>query len=251
MESMGHDAHALARPLSLRAALAALALAGALALSLAVGRADAAPQVRVLGAAAPANPACPDDPCYTTGLATVFQSQIGKAENPFRVPYAGKIVAWSIKLARPLTTNPDPDEESQVEFFNRFYGGPPSARLAVLQPNMKKIKQGKPAYTLKSQSPVEQLMPYLGTTTTFTLQHPLSVKKNQVVGLTLPTWAPLFAVNTGSRTVWHASRKRGKCAKSKDIRAGKPQQKLGQQRAYGCTYRNGRMLYSATLVKRP
>ncbi|MCE3265722.1 MAG: hypothetical protein K0S15_431 [Solirubrobacterales bacterium] len=250
MELMGYHAHAQARPRAMRALIACLALAATLAIALQSDRADAAPKVTVLGAATPVNPSCPAN-CQAIGKTTGFQTQIGRTTNPFRVPFAGKVVAWSIKLGRPSSKVEGDDEESQMEFFNRFFGGPPTARLAVLKPIMKKIKEGKPIYKLKSQSPLEQLTPYLGQTTTFTLQRPLTVKPNQVVALTVPTWAPAFAVGTGNRTAWQASRKRGTCNSANDIRAGKPQQAPGKERAYGCTYRGARVLYSATLVKRP
>lgn len=240
MESMGHDAHAHARPLSPRASLALLALAVSLALG--AGSAEAAPKISVLGAAAPAVPACPDN-CQAVGRTTGFQNTIGRTRRPFQVPYAGKIVAWSIKLSRPTS--------KQIEFFDDFFDGAPSARLSVLKPINSQIKKGNPVYKLKSQSPVEQLSPFLGTTTTFALQHPLKVKKSQIVALTVPTWAPAFAVNLGANTAWQASRKRAKCNKAADIQGGKAQQALGSDRAYGCTYKTARLLYSATIVKRP
>jgi len=244
MEFMGHEAHAPARPRIARASLAALALAGslALALTLGAGPAQAAPKIVVLGAAAPAVPACPDN-CQAIGKTTGFQNTIGRTKSPFRVPYAGKIVAWSIKLSRPTS--------KQIEFFDDFFGGTPTARVSVLKPINAQIKKGNPVYELKSQSPVEQLSAYLGTTTTFALQRPLKVKKNQIVALTVPTWAPAFAVNLGGSTAWQASRKKNKCNKADDIKAGKAQQALGSDRPYGCTYKTARLLYSATIVKRP
>lgn len=244
MEFMSQEAHAHARPRTFGALAAAAVLVGAIALGLLLGApsAQAAPKITVLGAAAPAVPACPDE-CQAIGRTTGFQNAIGRARSPFRVPYAGKIVAWSIKLSRPTT--------KQIEFFDDFFGGAPTARVSVLKPIMNQIKKGNPVYKLKTQSPIEQLGAFLGTTTTFALQHPLTVKKNQIVALTVPTWAPAFAVNLGGNTSWQASRKRTKCNKAADIQAGKAQQALGSDRSYGCTYKTARLLYSATIVKRP
>ena len=196
----------------------------------------------MLGAATPVNPSCPDS-CQAIGKTTGFQNTIGKTKNPFSVPFTGKVVAWSIKLSRPTA--------KQIEFFEEFFGGPPRARLSVLQPVNKKIKQGKPIYRLKAQSPMEELNPFLGSTTTFALQHPMKVKRGHVVALTVPTWAPAFAVGLGGDTAWQASRKRSKCNKAGDIKAGKAQQSLGSDRAYGCTYKTARLLYSATVVAKP
>ena len=241
MKRMGQDAHASARP-RLVALLAAVALVATVAFAAATGQAGAAPKVTVMGAAAPANASCPDN-CQAIGKTTGFQSAIGKTKSPFAAPFPGRIVAWSIKLSRPST--------KQIEFFEDFFEGPAQARLSVLKPIMKKIKEGKPVYKLKSQSPVEQLAPFFGTTTTFTLQDPLKLKKNQIVALTVPTWAPAFAVGLGGDTAWQASRKSSKCNKASDIQAGRAQQGIGTDRSYGCVYKTARLLYSATVVARP
>jgi hypothetical protein len=116
---------------------------------------------------------------------------------------------------------------------------------------MKEIKAGHPIYKLKSQSPVEDLSDFLGQTTTFTLDSPLRVKPRNIVALTVPTWAPAFAINQSADTKWQASRKRGKCNATADILAGTPQDAVDSQRSYGCTYRTARLLYSATVVPDP
>ena len=105
-----------------------------------------------------------------------------------------------------------------MDFFEDFFGGTPSARLSVLKPIQKQIKQGKPIYKLKSQTPVEELAGFLGTTTTFTLQSPLRVKPNQIVALSVPTPAPSFAVGLGGDTRWQASRKSGKWTRPRTSR---------------------------------
>jgi hypothetical protein len=241
---MDREVHAFARLRRLWLGVAGGVLAGTLAL--AIGTAGAAPQVAVLGAAAPATPACPES-CQAVARTTGFQVSIGDAQNPFVVPYRGKIVAWSIKLGAPSATD--------AQFFNERFG-PAEVRLAVLKPVMKKIKQGKPIYRLKKQTPVERVADYFGTTTTFALQQPLTVKQNQVIGLSVPTWAPGLALNQGGQTVWTASRKRTSCGNEQktaleDTLAGRAQDVLGSNRAYGCSYKTARILYSATVVKDP
>jgi hypothetical protein len=238
---MGQDALASARP-RLIALVAAGALVAAVAFAAATGQAGAAPKTIVLGAAAPANPSCPDN-CQAIGKTTGFQNTIGNTKSPFRAPFTGKMVAWSIKLSRPST--------KQIEFFEDFFEGPAQARVSVLKPIMKQIKAGNPVYKLKAQSPVEQLAPFFGTTTTFALQQPLTVKEGNIVALTVPTWAPAFAVGLGGNTAWQASRKRTKCNKASDIQAGRAQQGIGKDRSYGCVYKTARLLYSATVVARP
>jgi hypothetical protein len=251
MKSMGQQAHAFARLHRLAIAFAVAVLAAALAAVLGAGSAGAALRVVVLGAAAPATPSCPTT-CQAVGKTTGFQTSITGASNPFVVSFRGRVVAWSIKAGAPSTKpNPNNNNQSDYDFFTKTFGGPPRARISVLKPIMKEVKQGKPIYKLKSQSPVEDLTQYLGQTTTFTLDTPLRVKPNNIVALTVPTWAPAFAINQSANTKWQASRKKGNCNDTDDILAGTPQDALGSLRAYGCTYNTARLLYSATVVADP
>jgi hypothetical protein len=251
MKPMGYRAQPLARLRRLVIAIVVAATAALLAAVLGAGSAGAALRVVVLGAAAPAAPSCPTT-CQAIGKTTGFQTSITGARNPFVVSFRGRVVAWSIKTGAPSTKpNPNNDNQSDFDFFTKTFGGSPKARISVLKPIMKKVKLGKPIYKLKSQSPVEDLSPYLGQTTTFTLDTPLRVKPNNVVALTVPTWAPAFAINQSANTKWQASRKKGKCNATADILAGTPQDAQGSLRAYGCTYNTARLLYSATVVADP
>jgi hypothetical protein len=251
MKPMGQDAHASARLRMLGIAAAVAACAALLVAILSTGQAGAALRVVVLGAAAPATPACPTT-CQAVGKTTGFQTSITGSKNPFTVTFRGRIVAWSIKTGAPSTKpNPNNNNQSDYDFFNKTFGGTPKARIAVLKPIMKSIRAGKPIYKLKSQSPVEDLTGFLGQTTTFTLDAPLRVKPNNVVALSVPTWAPAFAINQSANTRWQASRKKGKCNDTADILAGTPQEAVGSERAYGCHYNTARLLYSATVVADP
>lgn len=219
------------------------ALVGMLALSaLGAGVASAAktplPKLVVLGASSvTAAPACPADPCQAIGKVTGFQTTIGKSAPPFVAPFDGRIVAWSIKLSLPT--------DKQTTFFNDFYGGKPSARVSILKP----VKKPRGAYKLRSQSPVEQLTDVMGQTTTFTLKTPLTVRTGQIVGLTVPTWAPVFAIGLPKGNAWLSSRATGKCTDPDDIKAGTGQEALGTIRKYGCKYTTARLLYSATMIR--
>jgi hypothetical protein len=251
MGLMGSHAHAYARLHRLSMATAIAVFVGVCAAVLGTGLAGAAPRVNVLGAAAPATPSCPAT-CQAVGKTTGFQTMIAGQRNPFVVRSRGRIVAWSIKTGAPSTKpNPNNNNQSDLEFFNKTFGGAPKARISVLKPIMKEIKAGRPIYKLKAQSPVEDLSEFLGQTTTFTLDVPLRVKPNNIVALTVPTWAPAFAINQAANTKWQASRKKGACNDTEDILAGSPQEAVGTERAYGCTYSTARLLYSATVVADP
>jgi hypothetical protein len=114
----------------------------------------------------------------------------------------------------------------------------PPARISVI-----KRREGR-NYKLKAQSPVVQLRAVLGGRQTFTLNQPLKIRKGEFLALTIPTWAPAFAVNlSANNNVWRSSRLEGQCSGTANIKAGKPQQKVHSVRAYGCDYQTARLLY--------
>jgi hypothetical protein len=182
------------------------------------------------------DPSCPELPCQAVGSVTGFQVNNGQARLPFAVPNDGTIKAWTLTLAQP--TN------SQRAFFNGFFGTPPEARLAILR---RVPGTDPPRYNLRRQGAIKVLSPYLGETVKFGSN--LKVEKGDIVGLTVPTWAPAFAQNLNTANVWRASREPGTCKNATDIRQGEPQQKLGTRATYGCKYTTARLLYTATLVE--
>jgi hypothetical protein len=205
-----------------------------------VAESDAAKAPRtsvILGkTASEPDPSCPNLPCQAIGSVTGFQIDNGQTRLPFLVPHDGTIKHWTLTLAQP--TN------SQRTFFNGFFGTPPEARLAILR---RVPGTDPPRYTLRSQGSVKVLSPYLGQTVEFGAN--LKVEKGDVVGLTVPTWAPAFAQELTSNNVWLASREPETCKNATDIRQGEPQQKVGRRATYGCKYTTARLLYTATLVE--
>jgi len=238
----------------------ALALAGALLALIVVawpGTAGSAPLgVVVLGKTPTTPPAsCPGKivnnveviPCRVEGHVTGFQAIAGGVNQPYEAPFDGKIVAWSITLARPSRAD-TATTTNEVSFFDEFLGKPSQARIGILRPVE---DSDPPKYTLVRQSPLEVLNPYFGSTPIFALDHPLSVLRGQIVALTVPTWAPMFAFNVSDEDTWRGSRISGHCASKEDIQGGHPQQGVGKIKTYGCYYSNARLLYTATLVKKP
>jgi hypothetical protein len=181
------------------------------------------------------DPSCPEMPCQAIGSVTGFQVNNGQTRLPFRVTADGTIKSWTLTLAQP--TN------SQRSFFNGFFGTPPEARLAILH---RVPGTNPPRYNLRRQGSIKVLTPYLGQTVRFGAN--LKVEKDDIVGVTVLTWAPAFAQNLSADNIWRASRAPGTCTNSTDIRQGEPQQKVGTRATYGCKYTTARLLYTATLV---
>ncbi len=182
------------------------------------------------------DPSCPELPCQAVGSVTGFQLNNGQTRSPFLVSHAGTIKEWSLTLAQP--TN------SQRSFFNGFFGTPPEARLAILR---RVPGTNPPRFNLRRQGAIKVLSPYLGQTVKFGAN--LKVEKNDIVGITVPTWAPAFAQNLPANNIWRASRAPGTCTNSTDIRQGEPQEKVNKRATYGCKYTTARLLYTATLVE--
>jgi hypothetical protein len=162
-------------------------------------------------------------PCRVEGNVTGFQTMAEGVADPYVVPFDGKVVSWSITLSRPSRSESKTTED-EVSFFNDFLGKPSEARIAILRP----VEGSKPPkYVLARQSPLIVLNPYFGSKVIFALEHPLTVLRGQVVALTVPTWAPMFAFNLSEDNTSLGIRQEGKCAGIKNIKAGHPLQGVG------------------------
>ena len=220
----------------------------ATAIAIAPARAGAG-GTTVLGAMTDTTATCPDH-CLVEARVSGFQASVGRRWiDPFITPGRGRIVSWSIQLGSP--------RRRDTKAFNRKFGEP-KARLSVLKPvRVKRGRRSVTKYRLLRESPVERIRSLFGRTGDFRLSRPLKVGAHQVVALTVPTWAPAFALSGSKRSRWISSRapsrRHGGCFASggyANLDAGAPHQKLGSVRAYGCAYRGARLLYSATFVKR-
>jgi hypothetical protein len=217
--------------------LAACSLALVAALAVGTSAAKVPSTTVVLGQTSTVpDPSCPGLPCQAVGSVTGFQVSNGQTRSPFIVPHDGTIKAWTLTLAQP--TN------KQRSFFNGFFGTPPEARLAILH---RVPGTNPPRYNLRGQGSIKVLSPYFGQTVKFGSSLP--VEKGDIVGITVPTWAPAFAQELDAKEVWRASRAPGTCTNSTDIRQGEPQEKIGTRATYGCRYSTARLLYTATLVE--
>jgi hypothetical protein len=208
---------------------------------LALPQAASARVVELGDNAGPAKSNCPNDPCEAIGRVTGYQGRSGTVSNPFRIPRSGKIVAFTISLAKVTST--------QLDYFTGLYGSPPSVRLTILRKG--KTRKTRLSHRLIRQSKVYDVQHYLGSTPSFALDTPLVVKRGYIVALTIPTWIPAFAgagSGLSSKNWWRSSRRKGDCRNATQRAA---QQHLGGKRTYGCTYHKARLLYTATYVTDP
>jgi hypothetical protein len=173
--------------------------------------------------------------CQAVGHVTGFQVRIRNHRNPFVIRQNGKIVAFTIRLGKP--------DARQTQFFTNLFGGSPQARLSLLRMDRGAAKPGH----LVSQSEVFNLSRYLGSTPTFVLSRPLVVRSGYTLALTVPTWAPAFAITLPTSMVWRSSRPSNDCGGTSQA----AQQTIGSVREYRCVYRTARLLYSATFVANP
>lgn len=181
---------------------------------------------------------CPKTPCQAVGRTTVIQLVADGRRGVFKARNDGRVVAWAVSLSQP--------NQEQTDFFGDFYasqslGTRPTARVAVVKRN----GDGR-AYKLKGQSAVVDLSSSLGSYQVFTLTDPIPIRKGEFLALTIPTWSPSFAIELNrTSNIWRASRTeaQGPCDSEGTIKAGKPQQKVGSKRVYGCDYSTARVLY--------
>jgi hypothetical protein len=209
-------------------------LTGTVLAALALPQAASAKVVE-LGSDIPrATVSCPAN-CQAIGRVTGYQGRGGPKRNPFLIPRAGKIVAFTIRLGNPDAT--------QERFFQDLYGGPPQVRLAILRKGERRATRNN--HRLLAQSPAFRLDAYFGTAPTFVLDKPLRVSRKNIVAITVPTWAPAFAVGLARDHWWRSSRQAKRC---ENVRQAAHQTRLMSVKAFGCTYFTARLYYTATYV---
>src|ERR1700756_2733320 len=177
---------------------------------------------------------------------TPVQSVSDGVLNPTKVKKAGWIVAFTVGLSK-LSTNTK-TETSYLHTLNSAYGGPPQIALTVLKP-----ASGN-RYTGAAQSGVFPRPPFLGQV----LQEPLSlppsfttftalpVKPGEVIGLSVPTWAPVLSYNLSASKFAYRQSRMGNCKNAAATETA--QMTVGATTRYLCNYTGTRVEYSATEV---
>jgi hypothetical protein len=186
------------------------------------------------GAELPA-PSCPANPCQAVTRTTAYQAKVGPNRGLMAAPEHGRVVAFTVRLG-DVTGR-------QNRYFSQRLGGAPSLAVSVLRP------QGRLFHTVVATSPVRDVSRYLGRTSQFALTQSLRARRGDVIGLTVPTWAPLLQIGLGSDTSWRGSRRPPPgCNTQEAYSAQTAQQVVGARAQYRCLYQTARLSYSATLV---
>ena len=177
-------------------------------------------------------PTCPASPCLAVSRTTGYQAKVVDSRAHYVIPADGKIVAFSIRLGAP--------NRRQINFFEDNFGKA-SAGLSV-------IRRGERLFgRIVAASPVYQLGDYFGQTVQFPLDRALAVEKGNIIGLTVPTWAPALSTLTEDGSSWRASRGLKACD---DTDRQTAQTSIGALTQYRCLYR-ARLTYTATLITNP
>lgn len=177
---------------------------------------------------------------------TAIQTTSDGVSNPTVVKSSGWIVSFTVGLSQ-LSTNTK-TEHNYLKTLDSAYGGTPQLGLTVLQPGPKN------KYTVAAESGFYHVTPFLGQV----LQEPLSlppafttftaipVKKGDVIGLTVPTWAPVLTYNLNSTKFTYRQSRSTNCK----VAAGSEtaQMTVGASASYQCNYTGTRVEYSATEV---
>ncbi|MBJ7470189.1 MAG: hypothetical protein JHD16_02765 [Solirubrobacteraceae bacterium] len=194
-------------------------------------------EIAPLGTASAGCPGFAEQDCAVVlARQTAFQAKVGTTKAFTTVKSSGHVVAWTVSLVSVSAEG--------VKNVNSRYGGAPRAALVVLAP------LGKSRYKVVEKGPLVDLTKYLGTNPTFALPTALPVKAGYVVGITVPTWAPMLQLGLGGDTSWRSS-KPLKESVDKDYRPQRALVGTNAEASFGALYQRVRMAYSAVMVPTP
>lgn len=196
-------------------------------------------------------PACPKgvspSQCYiiltrTTAIQTVSDG----IKYPIVAKHDGWIVAFTVGLSNLSTSTST--ERNFLHTLNSAYGGPPTLALTVLKPGKNNT------YTVAAESQTFHVTPFLGQVLqeplalppSFTQFTALPIKTGDLIGLTVPTWAPVLSYNLSSSKFSYRQSRRANC---KNAAAGQTAQlSAGDKQQYKCNYTGTRVEYTATEI---
>jgi hypothetical protein len=202
-----------------------------------------------------AAPSCPtgvslNDCRIVLTRTTAVQTETNGVVNPTKVTRDGWIIGFTVGLSK--LTSDAKTELSLLKGLDASWGGPPQIVLTVLKPGHKNT------YTVAAQSATFHVLPFLGSVLqeplslppTFTTMTALPVKKGEVIGLTVLTWAPVLTYNLTPTKYSYRQSRRANCIHAAGTQTA--QTTVNQSQRYLCAYTGTRVQYSATeIVNQP
>jgi len=210
-------------------------------------------------------PTCPAD---AQGVkCTILLTQVTAYEtlgdgvaNPDTIKQSGVISSFTLGLTGTNLITP-----AILAAKDQAYGGPPEAQLTALIPTG---TAASPSYRVVAQSEIVKLRSELGQVAEFPLTTPLPVVRGEVLALTIPTWAPVLAIEqTPTQFAYAQSRAKSfetvkvatktgtkterasSCSTSSTVNLA--QIVVGELSNYTCTYPGSRIEYSALEITTP
>lgn len=166
--------------------------------------------------------------------------------NPTRVNREGWIVSFDVGLSRLV--GKAKKRKQIIKGLNAQYGGVPELALSVLKPGPNN------RFTVVEQSATYQLQSYLGEV----LEQPLSVPprfssftalhviRGEVIGLTVPTWAPVLSYGLSTSDFAYRQSRRANCNNPAASQTARTRD--GETATYNCYYTGTRIQYSANEI---
>ena len=177
---------------------------------------------------------------------TAIESLSDGIINPTRVNQQGWIVSFTVGLSK-LVANAK-TRAALIASQDAQHGGAPALALTVLAPGPDNT------FSVVGESAVYTLTPFLGRL----LQEPLSlpptfssftalrVIRGDVIGLTVPTWAPVLSYNLSGKEFAYRQSRRANCRNTAVTQTA--QTHLNDATRYGCYYTGTRVEYAATEI---
>jgi hypothetical protein len=224
--------------MSSRRLVASLGLAAAALVALPSGAAAA--KISEIGTVTDGKPPrCPES-CSVVTRTTSMPTNVDGNRGVYTIPSDGRLVAWTVVLGAPSA-----EDRAALE-----------KQLTRAQAQLVVLRKGKSVNaTVVATSSVKKLDPYFGGEVTFALPTSLAVRKGDVLGLSVPTWAPVLVQDYGTNTSWRASRPAGRCGgttaeRQKDYYVDTTLA-VGAAGTFNCLYKAERLAYTATFVPTP
>ena len=158
--------------------------------------------------------------CSVLTMTTIYPIRDGSSDNPTTVPRNGRIVAVSMRVGKLKDTKTCTkykysggrrtcatyDTFAEKSYFDKTFGSGSRVRIVVLRSVAKKKGQIIPKQVVELGREI-RLEPLFGKTVTLPLTMSIPVRKGDVVGLSVPTYAPILPLaSSGTTDKWRSSR---------------------------------------------